>query len=357
MTLELSLVVVHYDIPRELPRTLRSLSTPFQTGIDPDDYEILVVDNGSTIPPDPDSFRSLEASIELIRVPDPNPSPAHAVNVGLNSAMGKYIGVFVDGARMASPRLLSSALEALQTSERAVVGTRGRYLGPGMQRQTMLDGYDQSTEDALLESLDWERNGYRLFDISVFDESSGPSWFHPVAESNSLFMARDLWRELGGYCEEFTSPGGGFVNLDSWKRACELPRVTPILLAGEATFHQIHGGVATNRPQVATEPMRDEYRRIRGIDYSAPRLDIRTWGDFRSRPPLEELGIMNRERRAMARKYAYLGPKELPPVAADLSLRRRRLVVSVRRYRFLALAPLRKFRRSILLRRRERNGP
>jgi glycosyltransferase involved in cell wall biosynthesis len=355
MTLQLSLVVVHYDIPREISRTLRSLSTPFQTGVQADDYEILVVDNGSTVPPDPATFRSLESHIDVISVPDPNPSPARAVNVGLNAAMGRYIGVFVDGARMASPRLLASALEALRTSERSVVGTRGRYLGPGMQRQTMLDGYDRSKEDALLEAIDWERNGYGLFDISVFDESSGPSWFHPVAESNGLFMPRELWRELGGYCEEFTSPGGGFVNLDAWKRVCELPCVTPVLLAGEATFHQIHGGVATNRPKAATEPMRDEYRRIRGSDYSAPRLGIRTWGDFRSRPPLEELGIMNRERRAMARRYAYLGPKELPPVAADLSLRRRRLLVALRRARFLVLSPARRVRRSLTLRRRRRN--
>jgi hypothetical protein len=113
--------------------------------------------------------------------------------------------------------------------------------------------------------------------------------------------------------------------------------------------------VATNRPKAATEPMRDEYRRIRGSDYSAPRLDIRTWGDFRSRPPLEELGIMNRERRAMARRYAYLGPKELPPVAADLSLRRRRLLVALRRARFLVLSPARRVRRSLTLRRRRRN--
>ena len=36
-----------------------------------------------------------------------------------------------------------------------------------------------------------------------------------MAESNALFMDRDLWLELGGYDERFTTPGGGLANLDA----------------------------------------------------------------------------------------------------------------------------------------------
>src|SRR5262249_61582669 len=44
---ELSVVVVGYRMERELPRTLRSLSPSMQRGIKPDQYEIILIDNGS----------------------------------------------------------------------------------------------------------------------------------------------------------------------------------------------------------------------------------------------------------------------------------------------------------------------
>lgn len=345
MTGLLSLVIVHYDIPREFPRTLKSLLTPYQRDMKPEEYEIIVVDNGSRSLPDVSAARRAGVNVEVIANDAPTPSPSRAVNIGLNASMGKYVGVFVDGARMASPRLLRTALEALSTSDRAVVGTRGRYLGPGFQRESMLDGYDQAAEDALLESIDWESNGYALFDASVLDESSGPSWYHPVAESNSLFMSRTCWKDTGGYSEEFTSPGGGFVNLDTWKRACELPGSVPIILFGEATFHQLHGGVATNAPKSSTAPMRAEYERIRRVPYSAPTKGIRVWGSLTARPPLSELGIMNREKRLMARQYAYLGPKELPPVGADLSNVVRRSIFRLKRLRTRTKMAFRRLKR------------
>lgn len=288
----LSLVVVHYNIPREFPRTLFSLSTSFQKGISADDYEVIVVDNGSKELPDISSHRENGMNIRLLQVPNPNQSPARAINLGLNAALGKNIGVFIDGARMASPGLLQSAQQALRFSDRSIVASRGRYLGPTMQRASMNEGYTKDFEDAMLESLDWKNDGYRLFEKSVFDESSGANWFDPrISESNSLFMSRALWSEINGFSEEFQALGGGFVNLDTLRRATTLDETHPILLIGEATFHQLHGGVATNVPKENVLPMRAEYEEVRGAPYEPPVLNWLFFGNFKFKPALIEMGL------------------------------------------------------------------
>ena len=288
----LSLIVVHYNIPREFPRTLFSLSPSFQKGISANDYEVIVVDNGSKELPDISSYRESGMNIRLLQVPNPNQSPARAINLGLNASLGKNIGVFIDGARMASPGLLQSAKQALRFSDRSIVATRGRYLGPTMQRTSMNEGYTKDFEDAMLESLDWKNNGYRLFEKSVFDESSGAHWFDPrISESNSQFMSRALWSEINGFSEDFQSLGGGFLNLDTLTRATSLEETQPILLIGEATFHQLHGGVATNVPKENVFPMRAEYEAKRGTPYEPPVLNWLFFGNFKFRPALIEMGL------------------------------------------------------------------
>lgn len=288
----LSVVVVTYNMNRELPRTLASLAPGYQRGIAADEYEVIVVDNGSAVPPELGDFTHLGIDLTILTTPGATPSPAPAVNRGLNAAAGSAIGVLIDGARMASPGLLATARDALSMSPRAVVGTRGRYLGYQTQRDAIAEGYDHRVEDALLESVDWAADGYRLFAISVFDESSGPTWFDAMAESNSLFMWRDLWVELGGYDTAFISPGGGLVNLDAWVRARALPEALPIALVGEATFHQVHGGVATNGSQEALDAMFAEYAELRGAPFETPTSPLAMWGSFVDDPPVDELRVL-----------------------------------------------------------------
>lgn len=72
-----------------------------------------------------------------------------------------------------------------------------------------------------------------------------------MTESNAFLMLRDAFLALGGYDERFTSPGGGLCNLDFFKRAQAHP---PVALLGEATFHQFHGGVASNVPPGPEHP-------------------------------------------------------------------------------------------------------
>lgn len=263
-----SVVVVVYNMPREAPRTLYSLSASYQRHIAPADYEVIVVDNGSNPSFDPKVIDDLSGNFRLIHNEPASPSPAQAVNRGLAEARGEVIGVMIDGARIVTPGLLHFARHGAHFAENAVVVAPGWYLGYDFQRWAIRYGYDQTREDALLAAIDWPQDGYRLFEIATIDESSVDGWLQPIAEANALFMRRSLWDALGGMDERFDAPGGGLVNLDMYSRAMELPGAQLVLLLGEGTFHQLHGGVATNAPpeeiEVSFPKWDDQYERLRG---------------------------------------------------------------------------------------------
>ena len=270
-----SVVVVVYNMAREAPRTLHSLSASYQRHIDPDDYEVIVVDNGSNPPFDPKAIEGLSGNFRLIRVDPASPSPVQAVNRGLAEARGDVIGVMIDGARIVTPGLLHFARHGARLYDRAAVATLGWYLGHDFQGWSMQCGYDHAREDALLDSIDWPNDGYRLFEIGAMDESSVDGWFQPIAESNAVFLRRELWDLLGGFDERFDAPGGGLVNLDSFSRIFEWSDAKLVILLGEATFHQLHNGTNTNalpdRQRDNCTRWASQYARIRGRPYEVSR--------------------------------------------------------------------------------------
>jgi cephalosporin hydroxylase/tetratricopeptide (TPR) repeat protein len=241
-----SVVVVAYNIRRELPRTLHSLATPYQQSVTTNEYEVIVVDNGSSPPVSKSLVVGYGPNFRLLRIDDASPSPAAAVNRGINEARGDKIGVMIDGARIVTPGLVHFARIGLDMAPTAVVAAPGWYLGSDIQGNAARNGYTQAVEDSLLQSIRWPEDGYRLFEIGTMDESSVDPWFRGIPEANALFMKRESWQAIGGMDELFSYPGGGLVNLDTLERAMERPQAMLILTLGEATFHQLHGGVSTN---------------------------------------------------------------------------------------------------------------
>ena len=189
------------------------------------------------------------------------------------AARGDVIGVMIDGARIVTPRLLHFARTGARMFPRAVVASLGWYLGFDHQRWAIEGGYNAAHEDALLASIAWPEDGYRLFEIATLDGSSIDGWFTSIAKSNSLFLRRDTWDLLTGAEEKFDQPGGGLLNLDTFRRAVELPESRLVVMLGEGTFHQMHGGIATNSKlnifSAAIANWKVQYAKIRGRELGA----------------------------------------------------------------------------------------
>jgi glycosyltransferase involved in cell wall biosynthesis len=269
----LSIVVVVFNMEREAPRTLFTLTPEYQN-VSPDLYEVIVVDNGSRPPLGDETVRSICRHFRYVGLDPAQPSPAAALNRGAREARGRLLGFMVDGARMLSPGVLQYALRASQCYRHPLVSTLGFHLGHEPQPVSVPKGYDQRVEDELLESVDWRRDGYELFRIASFAMSSRHGWWAPIAESNCVFVTGDTFHAIGGFDERFDLPGGGLVNLDFYRRACEHPPTELVVLLGEGSFHQFHGGAMTGGSaehlHVPFAEYDAQYRRIRGENYTVP---------------------------------------------------------------------------------------
>lgn len=265
--LKLTVVVAIYNMRREAPRTLQTLKASYQD-VDPDSYELIVVENGSNDPLGPDAVSKIDPRFQYRWFEPGNPSPAAAINAAVRQSQGSAVAVLIDGARLLSPGFLRYSLLALKAYQRPLISTLGCHLGSLPQQQSIQKGYDSRVEDQLLESVPWRNNGYSLFRIACLAGSSKHGILAPLAESNALVMPRQIFDELGGLEERFTSPGGGLVNLDFYKRAQELPGVQLVTLLGEASFHQVHGGVTTGKTN-HWQAMNAEYAALRGRPFEA----------------------------------------------------------------------------------------
>jgi hypothetical protein len=255
--------------------TLLSLMTNYQLTVNSHEYEVIIVENESPRLMDEGFIRTLPENFSYFLRKEEAPTPVHAINFGAAKATGENICIMIDGARMLTPGLIRNTILGHSISGNAVVTVPSYHLGHQIQQEAVKTGYGVNTERALLQSISWPEDGYRLFEIACFSRSSAPGFFLPNSESNSISMSRALWAELGGCETRFNMCGGGFVNLDLYKRVCEFPGIQHVILPGEGTFHQFHGGVTTggkrgkDRDALMTAIV-GQYRVIRGQEYYSP---------------------------------------------------------------------------------------
>ena len=104
-----------------------------------------------------------------------------------------------------------------------------------------------------------------------------------------------------------------------WTRACELDDTELILLLGEATFHQIHGGVATNALESPWRKFHDEYVKIGEERSGIQPEDLSSSVEFRIKPWLPSSG-----RRLTVKKIDHEKAREnssLAPLRQSLDTR------------------------------------
>ena len=284
----ISVIIIAYNMPREIPRTVHSFLPPYQQDISFDDIEIIVMENGSNTPIDPEVVSSWPDCVRYVQVQDSHPSPASALNQGVAISRGEWVCPVIDGARMITPGVFKAAHELIHAHDNPIIATMGYHLGHKVQQENVLDGYNQRAEDALLASIDWPHKPYDLFKISSLGLSALGSWLSPIAESNVLILKKAYYEAIGGFDEQFNIPGGGLVNLDFFKRCIEPEESQYIMLLGEGSFHQFHGGITTSRgvhlqsyedeKKTTWQVYADQYKDIRGQNYETPTVTPLIYG-------------------------------------------------------------------------------
>lgn len=283
----LSVVVIVYSMPTQALNTIYSLSASHQKNVSENEYEIIVIENNSSNTLTEDSVVALGENITYICRDENRPSPVFAINEAVDIARSDNISIMIDGARLVTPGIVRATLDAFLLNSKSIVSVPGYHLGQEPQQKAVLYGYSEEEEKKLLTSVNWRENGYRLFDIACFSGSSeAHGILQRVPESNFLALPKELFRQLNGYDERFNSHGGGYANLDFFKRVVTASKGKQFLLLCEGTFHQYHGGATTggddgDRSELL-KTITQQYVDIREEDYTAPAYDFELLGKFNS---------------------------------------------------------------------------
>jgi predicted O-linked N-acetylglucosamine transferase (SPINDLY family) len=269
----LSIVICFYNNCREALNSLHSLSRNYQIEAHDIAYEVIAVDNGSSQPLSAEAVRAFGPEFSYRYVQTRSVSPATAMNTACREAAGDQLLVSIDGAHILSPGIFRLASTAFGDYPSPFIATVPFHLGPKVQNQSVLEGYNQQVEDALLQQSGWKENGYRLYEVA--GALSGPSggWYGCLFESGCFGIRKADFLSLGGFDERFQSRGGGLVNLDLFQRAVSREDLQYVMLLGEGTFHQVHGGVSSNVPrsQHPWDEFHQEYVQIRGKPFQRVR--------------------------------------------------------------------------------------
>lgn len=196
-----SVIISARDEFPNIIHTIHSIVNDLETFLKPDDFEIIIVDNGSK---NPDSWRFISERgmyfNRTVRVlHDPIMGNVTARNKGVKIAQGKYI--FFSDAHM-SYRIGSfkAMIEAIDK--------HGGIVHPAVQ---WMGGYEPS-EPSYQYTIKLGEKIWGTWNRAMV--SSTESFYIPVCGHCCLGMRRDQFIDFGGYNDWFRCYGGGELYLD-----------------------------------------------------------------------------------------------------------------------------------------------
>ncbi len=181
-----SIVVPTYNRLSQLELALRSiLNQNF------DDYEVIVVNDGST--DDTEQYLKSLATPKLKFISQNNKGPAAARNAGIRLAQGKYI-VFTDDDCTVPQNWLSNFKKVFESNEVDIIGGAVR----NSNKKNIYSDVSQHITNFFVEYLNRE---------------GGSS---PFLTSNNIAYRVDVLKKVGGFDERFKKAGGEERGLN-WK--------------------------------------------------------------------------------------------------------------------------------------------
>ena len=323
---KISVVVIVYDMPLQAMNTLYSLSRAYQRNIDDVAYEVVVVENRSRRTLKERKVLALGPEFRYILRDEKGVSPVWALREGIEVAQGDIIGLMIDGARMVTPGVLRNVADAFRAFPDALVATAGFHIGDDDHQNSADRGHDERFEKRLLASIPWKENGYLLYTLSTVSGANPYGILHPLMESNCMFATRAAIEQIGGPDVRFDQEGGGVLNLDLFRELAEGPSSQLVVLPGEASFHQYHGGVTTKQDkdrETRLQAFRDRYVEVRGRPFHAPLREPLLLGEVSpyAMPFLLHSAIQGRDRfEGRMRRPISLAAWEDEPVVNSLAV-------------------------------------
>jgi hypothetical protein len=313
-TPELSIVLIGYDMPRQLENTLYTLGAEYQRGVAQDQYEVIIVENSSSNALAEQYTRSLPANFRYFIRDENSVSPAAAINFGIAQARGRFVGLMVDGAHMLSPQVIHYALKGCKLSDDAFITVPTYHLGPQEQHLSSHAGYDEDAETRLLKSIAWQSDGYQLFTVSSWCGANPRGYLAPIMESNCYFASRQAFDAIGKADLRFQHKGGGSLNLDIVRKLGIRPNSLFITLCGEGSFHQYHGGVTSNSTrQQFVETFQAQLQDLWSDDYQFLERNPILLGSI-SEPAYDRLSFSSEK---MLRRFGVCSKKQWPVWSDD----------------------------------------
>ena len=263
----ISVIVIIFRMSRQASNTLFTLSTAYQRNVSEDAYEVIVVENASDDILGEERALSFGENFRYFLRYETSPSPVKSVNFGFSQSRAPMIGFMIDGARMLTPRVIEYALYAQRITPYALVDVPGYHLGTNWHQFNQTYGYNEDVEKDLLGTVDWKQNGYLLFEICSLSEANRSGYLSPIMECNCLFCSRESFEKTGRADERFNLPGGGMINLHLLRCLSMLPESKVVVLPGEGSFHQYHGGVTTQESgqhEALIKSFHEQYEKLMG---------------------------------------------------------------------------------------------